>query len=39
MVAGSCEYGNESFGSLKGKAFFDYLRDYWLLKKGSFLWS
>jgi hypothetical protein len=31
-VAGSCEYGNEAMGSIKGMGeFLDYLSDYWLL--------
>jgi len=27
-VAGSCEYGNEPSGSVKGGEFTDWLRDY-----------
>jgi len=31
-VAGPCERGNESSGSIKGGEFLDYLSDYELLK-------
>jgi hypothetical protein len=32
-VAGSCEYGNELSGSIRGGEFLDQLCDYQLLKK------
>ena len=35
QVAGICECGNELFGSIKHKEFFDYLRTGQLLKKDS----
>jgi len=38
-VAGSCEDGNESSGSIKGGQFLDLLFDYQLFKKGSASWS
>jgi hypothetical protein len=34
-VAISCEDGNESLGSIKGREFIDKLNDYQLLKKNS----
>lgn len=36
--AGSCEYGNETSGSLKGKELFDQLSDHQLLEKDFDLW-
>jgi hypothetical protein len=38
-VAGFCERGNETSISIKGGKFLVYLKDYWLLKKDSALWS
>jgi hypothetical protein len=38
-VAGSCVYGNEPSGSIKGVEFFDMLNDYQLFKKDSGPWS
>jgi hypothetical protein len=38
-VAGPCENGNESSGSIKGGEFLDYLSDSWLLKKDSAAYS
>jgi hypothetical protein len=38
-VAGSCEYGNEPSGSIKGGEFLDWLSDYELLKMDSAPWS
>jgi hypothetical protein len=38
-VAGSCEHGNESSGSIKGVEFLDYLSDYQLPNKDSAPWS
>jgi hypothetical protein len=35
QLAGSCEYGNEPFGSIKGGVFLDQLSDCQLLKKDS----
>jgi hypothetical protein len=34
-VAGTCQHGNETSGSVKGGIFLGYLSDYWLLKKAS----
>jgi hypothetical protein len=34
-VAGSCERGNEHYGSIKGGKFLDQLSDFQLLKKDS----
>jgi hypothetical protein len=34
-VAGTCECGNETLGSVKRGEFLDYLRTGWLLKKDS----
>jgi hypothetical protein len=31
-VAGSCEHGNEHFGSIRGRGFLQYLRDFQLPK-------
>ena len=39
QVAGSCECGNESSGSIKCGKFYDYLRNRQLLKKDSAAWS
>jgi hypothetical protein len=33
QVVGSCEYGNESSGSIKGREFLDQLSDYQILTK------
>jgi hypothetical protein len=33
-MAGCCEHGNESSGSIKGEQFVDYFRDYHSLKRG-----
>jgi hypothetical protein len=38
-MAGSCEHGNESSGSINGGEFPDQLRDYQLLKKDIALWN
>jgi hypothetical protein len=38
-VAGSCEYGNEPSGSIKGGDGIDQLSDCQLLKKDSAAWS
>jgi hypothetical protein len=38
-VAGSCEDGNESSGSIKCGEFLDYLNGSKLLKKDSVPWS
>jgi hypothetical protein len=38
-VAGSCEYGNERSGSMKGGEFLDELSEYQLLKKNTGLWN
>jgi len=32
-VVGSCEYGNERLGSVKGGKFLEQLNECWLLKK------
>jgi len=37
-VAGCCEHGNKTLGSIKGSKFFDWLSDYHLLKKDPVLW-
>jgi len=36
---GFCEHGNETLGSVKYAELFDWLRNCWLLKKDSGLWS
>jgi hypothetical protein len=36
---GSCEYDNETSGSIKGGEFLDYSNAYKLLKKDSAPWS
>jgi hypothetical protein len=33
----SCEHGNKTFDSVKGGKFFDYLCDYYLVKRDSAL--
>ena len=38
-VAGTCENGNEPFGSIKSREFLDWLKTGWLLKKDSVPWS
>jgi len=38
-VVGSCEHGNETSGSVKGREFLDYLSNYYNLKKDSALCS
>lgn len=38
-VVGSCEQGNEPFGSTKCWDFLDWLRNCYLLKKDSAAWS
>jgi hypothetical protein len=38
-VLGSCEHGNESLGSMKGRKLLEQLSDYDLLKKESGPWS
>jgi hypothetical protein len=38
-VAGSCEHGNKTSGSIKGGKLLDHLDDYQLLKKDSAPWS
>jgi hypothetical protein len=38
-VAGSCKYGNEASGSVKGMAFLDSLSDRLLLKKDVTVWN
>jgi hypothetical protein len=38
-MAGLCENGNETFCSIKGEEFFDYLSDYEILKKDSAPWG
>jgi hypothetical protein len=34
-VAGSCEYGNEPTGSIKGWEFLDWPGDYWVFEADS----
>jgi hypothetical protein len=38
-VAGSCEHGDESTGSIRGKIFLEELGDYQLLKNDPVTWS
>jgi len=38
-VVSSCENGNETSGSIKGREFLEHLSDYQLLKKDSAPWS
>jgi hypothetical protein len=38
-VVGPYEYSNEPWGSIKYGEFFNYLSNYWLLKKDSIPWS
>ena len=38
-MAGTCECGNESWGSIECGAFLDKLRTGWLFKKDSASWS
>jgi hypothetical protein len=38
-MASSCEHNNEPSGSVKCWEFLEWLRNYWLFKKDSALWS
>jgi hypothetical protein len=37
-VEGSCEHGDEPSGSIKCSEILEWLRKWWLLKKGSAPW-
>jgi hypothetical protein len=39
QVAGSCEYGDEPWGSIKCGEFLEWLRTFQLLRKNSVPWS